>query len=486
MAIIKRSPALHLVTAIVTILLLMAFTVFSVGIFADDKPGRANGDTPEEKSSDEVTTRGIHYFQSMESIESIEEDGDDFYIVVFDVGSTGTRAHVFHFGRQPEDNKPVLLSDDVYRKSVALSDLVSDPKKSAEQCLSGLVSHLTTAIPKSSLAKTQVLFQGTESLRQLQEHEKQKLLQAAYGYLQSSPLLVTSYDDTFGILDGSEEGLYQWMTINYVNGVFQSTNSSHPTYGVIGIGGGSVQLVFQPTESKTLKETLLSKQLQTVDLFHHSVRIFTQSYSGLGRVESRLGIIQTEERIRSGLLKYQELSTAVIELLGNNKPTNDPSTLFSVCLPPGYNGDISFDSSTQNVAGITLPHQHNIHNICTVLITVFLDNAEEKPKEHFPEINTEQFYVLHKKLGHFIPKRKKSTWSISMKDIDDAARRACRNPDLSEPFACIDLVYVYTLLHHGFGFSPDRNIHIDTPVPLQAALSWALGFAVDWLQKHPY
>ncbi len=59
-------------------------------------------------------------------------------------------------------------------------------------------------------------------------------------------------------------------------GVFQSTNSSHPCYGVIGIGGGSVQLAFQPTDSKTLKETLLSKQLATVNLFHRPIHLFTQ------------------------------------------------------------------------------------------------------------------------------------------------------------------------------------------------------------------
>ncbi len=101
MAIIKRSPALHLATAIVTVLLLMAFTVFSVGIFADDKNGRASGNIPED-SPDDVTTRGIHYFQPVASIENIEEDGSDFYIVVFDAGTTGTRAHLFHFGKQLE------------------------------------------------------------------------------------------------------------------------------------------------------------------------------------------------------------------------------------------------------------------------------------------------------------------------------------------------------------------------------------------------
>ena len=31
-------------------------------------------------------------------------------------------------------------------------------------------------------------------------------------------MLVNSYDDTFGVLDGTQEGLYQWMTINFVNG----------------------------------------------------------------------------------------------------------------------------------------------------------------------------------------------------------------------------------------------------------------------------
>ncbi len=88
---------------------------------------------------------------------------------------------------------------------------------------------------------------------------------------------------------------------------------------------------------------------------------------------------------------------------------SDPNTLYSVCLPPGYRGGIAIGSSTQDVAAVTLTHEHNIHNICTVLITVYLDNVEERPKQQYPEVNKEQFYVLDKNLAHFIPKSKSTS-----------------------------------------------------------------------------
>ena len=97
MAPFRKTPTLHIVTAVVTILLLMAFTVFSVGIFAEDKTKRFPESQEEEQ--EEVIPKEIHYFETLEEIHSFEDKGEDFYIVVFDVGTTGTRAHVFHFGR---------------------------------------------------------------------------------------------------------------------------------------------------------------------------------------------------------------------------------------------------------------------------------------------------------------------------------------------------------------------------------------------------
>ena len=58
-------------------------------------------------------------------------------------------------------------------------------------------------------------------------------------------------------------------------GAFEATNLSQGTYGVVGIGGGSVQMTFQPTDTETLKETSLSKQLRTVKLYQQSIQLYT-------------------------------------------------------------------------------------------------------------------------------------------------------------------------------------------------------------------
>ena len=109
----------------------MAFTVFSVGIFAEDKTKRFPESQEEEQ--EEVIPKEIHYFETLEEIHSFEEKGEDFYIVVFDVGTTGTRAHVFHFGRSANGKKPFsfffsLLWVVIHRKNINLEYLYKNTK----------------------------------------------------------------------------------------------------------------------------------------------------------------------------------------------------------------------------------------------------------------------------------------------------------------------------------------------------------------------
>ena len=116
---IRKSPALPVITAILALLLLAAFTVISIGVLTDKTSGENVADrfiNHDENSEEqqlehkvqepnpEVIPKEIHYFESLERIHSMEARGQDFYIVVFDAGTSGTRAHVLHFG-QPSDGK---------------------------------------------------------------------------------------------------------------------------------------------------------------------------------------------------------------------------------------------------------------------------------------------------------------------------------------------------------------------------------------------
>ena len=76
--------------------------------------------------------------------------------------------------------------------------------------------------------------------------------------------------------------------------------------------------------------------------------------------------------------------------------------LYSVCLPPGYTGVHTFDDVTYDITASMLPRPHSVYDVCTVIATVFLDLAECGPIRGFPEVNSEEFYVLEKGLRHSV------------------------------------------------------------------------------------
>ena len=60
-------------------------------------------------------------------------------------------------------------------------------------------------------------------------------------------------DDKEGvvIMDGKDEGVYAWITVNYLmNTIRGDSPKGSPSYAVLDLGGASTQIVFEPTFSK--------------------------------------------------------------------------------------------------------------------------------------------------------------------------------------------------------------------------------------------
>jgi apyrase len=68
----------------------------------------------------------------------------------------------------------------------------------------------------------------------------QGLLDAARHVLAASPFAVAA--DAVSIMDGADEGAYQWVTINYLLGRLGGP-ASH-TVATVDLGGGSVQMAY--------------------------------------------------------------------------------------------------------------------------------------------------------------------------------------------------------------------------------------------------
>ncbi|XP_061429563.1 ectonucleoside triphosphate diphosphohydrolase 5-like [Lethenteron reissneri] len=69
--------------------------------------------------------------------------------------------------------------------------------------------------------------------------------------------------------------------------------------------------------------------------------------------------------------------------------------------------------------------------------------------------------------------------SVTVQQFEDKAREVCGAPDdwaEQQPFLCLDLTYISTLLQHGFGFQPDSTLMLSKKVG-GVETGWALGAA---------
>lgn len=113
-------------------------------------------------------------------------------------------------------------------------------------------------------------------------------------------------DDAVEIMDGVDEGIYSWFTINFLLGmtlhrcifiseffkIFIGLHlhslgrlSSRNTIAALDLGGGSTQVTFAPKDVH--KTPLLGDYMHTVSTLNAKIDVFTNSYLNLGLMAVR-------------------------------------------------------------------------------------------------------------------------------------------------------------------------------------------------------
>ena len=168
------------------------------------------------------------------------------YGIVFDAGSSGSRIHVYTYrtGAAPPLEQFDLVHDDLVKITPGLSSFKDKPAD-AGASLQPLIDHARKKIPDNLHYRTPVFLMATAGLRVVGEKVKDEILDSVRATLARSGFRFR--DEWVGVLDGKEEGIYGWMTVNYLlNALYPKTNDP---VGVIDLGGGSVQIAF-PTKRK--------------------------------------------------------------------------------------------------------------------------------------------------------------------------------------------------------------------------------------------
>lgn len=141
------------------------------------------------------------------------------YAIMIDAGSTGSRLHLYTFSHCDPDPKALpKLEDELFvttKPGQGLSSFKGDPTAAAES-LRDMMQRAVDAVPASERGCTPLAVKATAGLRLLGPKQSQEILDEVERWLKTEwPFPVV--EDGVVIMDGRDEGVYAWITINYVS-----------------------------------------------------------------------------------------------------------------------------------------------------------------------------------------------------------------------------------------------------------------------------
>lgn len=166
---------------------------------------------------------------------------EKIYTVVVDAGSTGSRVLAFEFHRGYLDGR-LVLDHELFRHSKpGLSAFADEPAKGAAT-IERLLQDAKNFIPQEKWKLTPLVLKATAGLRLLKAEQAEGLLQACRDLFAHSGFLVN--ENSVEIMDGTDEGIFSWFTINFLLGKLTGRN----TVAALDLGGGSNQVTFAPRD----------------------------------------------------------------------------------------------------------------------------------------------------------------------------------------------------------------------------------------------
>ncbi|KAE8663167.1 putative apyrase 1 [Hibiscus syriacus] len=400
--------------------------------------------------------------------------GDRQYAVIFDAGSSGSRVHVYCFDRNL-DLVPIGSELEIFEQiKPGLSSYANDPQAAADSLIS-LLEKAESAVPVDLRSKTPVRVGATAGLRALEGNAADRILQAVRDLLKDRSTLKSDANGV-RILDGSQEGSYAWVTINYLLGNLGGTYKD--TVGIVDLGGGSVQMAYAISKDAASKAPSApdgeDNYVNQMYLKGSKYYLYIHSYLNYGLLAARAEILKASDE------------------------SGNPCILEGFDGSYAYNGKeykASAPSSGTNMEECrrVILKALKINDTCTYMKCTFGGIWNGGGGDGQKNLFVASFFFDRAAQAGFI-KAADHVAIVKPHAFADAAKRACGTnyadtkvtfPDLGEgdlAYICMDLVYQYTLLIDGFGLDPYQDITLVRQVKYgnsYVEAAWPLGSAIE-------
>uniref|UniRef100_A0A0N4ZCC8 Nucleoside phosphatase GDA1/CD39 n=1 Tax=Parastrongyloides trichosuri TaxID=131310 RepID=A0A0N4ZCC8_PARTI len=402
----------------------------------------------------------------------------NFYAAVIDAGSTGTRLHLFHSIHNGTSINPTAFrieSETFLEVKPGLSAFADNPEEASLK-VKILIDKAKDTIPKHLWKNTPITLKATAGLRLLKNNKANDILKNVSDMLEKSGFIL--FDNAVGIMPGINEGVYAWITLNFLtnrvkNVLFSDKTESLPNIEILSsaasmdLGGGSTQLTFKLNNIDSFNDEhgSIDNYTYSTNFFGDKLKLYSRSYLGNGLVASRLGV---------SLLHHQS----------QKNDLKTPCFPFDMHLETWNYGDVNW-----NVKGVS----DSSFLKCLELNKIYVQETTKVKKMNELEdkdiFGFSYFYDRGLQAGLVPASKKQLGGYITVYDYKLAAEKAClmKKEDLGsehwKPWQCHDLTYIYTLLYHGYGLQNNKRIYLAKKLR-GMEMSWALGASYDLLTTY--
>lgn len=430
------------------------------------------------------------------------------YALMVDAGSTGSRIHVYRFNNcgptpelENEDFKMTAKKDG----GSGLSSYGSDAEGAAKS-LDVLLEVAMEKVPDKLKGCTPIAVKATAGLRKLGPEMSDAILKAVRHRLETEYPFPLVSDEKGGVevMDGKDEGVYAWITTNYLLGKIGGPDKT-PTAAVFDLGGGSTQIVFQPTFPEA-KDGGLPEQMAEGDHKYalsfggRDFTLYQHSYLGYGLMEAR-----------------NNLHRVVVEGMYENNPTSKAwltKPISNPCLAPGSSKQVDVPLSDNHPLGkqvtVNMTGPSTTSAAAPANCRALAEKTLKKESEckiapcafngvHQPSLEKtfaredvylfSYFYDRTQPLG--MPE------SFTLRELHALTSRVCAGGDAwkvfesvpgameelnDRPDTCLDLNFMLALLHTGYEMPIDREVKIAKKIKGNE-LGWCLGASLPLLSQ---
>lgn len=343
-------------------------------------------------------------------------------IAVVDAGSTGSRLHIYAYDLD-NSQTPIRIKE-MWNKKISPGFATIDANSTT------IDSYLSILLADSPVKKIPLYFYATAGMRLLPQMKQNKYYDELNTWFRNHQEWQLKDAKT---ITGNEEGLYDWLSVNYHLGNLNSLTKG--TIGVMDMGGASVQIIFPITKTQGMDD----KSQIKVTLYGQSYNLYVHSFLGLGQTE----------------VSHQFLNSA--SCFTNNYP-----------LPDGAKGQGNVLSCEQQVSSL-MNQVHGVNHLIQPLLAANpvdswytiggIANLADSAFFNFKQNQLTSQDLLLQADSQICQQQ----WE----DIDNQYP----NDDYVYKY-CLSSAYYYALMVDGYGIYPKQTVNY---LPPQQNIDWTTG-----------